>query len=179
MRHVRILSGCLVAMFALAGTASGASAAGLTLKNEGTPLAKGAPLVGAVEIGECVVATKGTLGSNGKSSDKASFTLNEDEECSGGSSISGKLTSVKLSSSGVMSFGSTLTLTVPGPCAYAFKKFTADFEANGGVSFGSGTAAGKLNKTASAKTCAKSHSYEVSAGLITNLSELRPFETVV
>jgi hypothetical protein len=178
VRHVRILSGCLVAMFALAGTAGGASAAGLTLKNEGTPLANGAPVVGAVEIGECVVATKGTLAKNGKSSDKASFTLNEDEECSGGS-ISGKLTSAKLSMAGVMSFGSTLTLTVAGPCAYVFKKFTADFEANGGVSFGSGTAAGKLNKAVSAKTCAKSHSYEVSAGLITNLSELRPFETEV
>ncbi|HTA34322.1 MAG TPA: hypothetical protein VK721_12955 [Solirubrobacteraceae bacterium] len=174
MKHLKILSGCLVAVFALAATASGASA--LTLKHEGTPLKAGAPLAGAVEIGECVVATKGTLGTNGKSSDKASFTVNEDEECSEGS-ISGKLTAVKLSGAGVMSFKAALTLKTAGPCGYAFKKFTSDFEPNGGVTFGSGEATGKLVKGESARTCAKTLTTEVSAGLITNISELEPFET--
>lgn len=174
MKRLRILSGCLVAVFALAGTASAAS--GLTLKNEGTPLAPGAPLTGAVRIGECTVGTKGTLGSNGKGSDKASFTLNETEECSGGS-ISGKLSSVKLSSAGVMSFKAALTLTVAGPCAYAFKKFTANFEPNGGITLGSGTATGKLAKGGSAPTCAKTLTTGVEGGLVTNMSEVKPFET--
>lgn len=174
MKHLKILSGCLVAVFALAATASGASA--LTLKNEGTRLNAGAPLTGAVEIGACVVATKGTLSTNGKGSDKASFTVNEDEECSEGS-ISGKLSSAKLSEGGVMSIKGPLTLTTAGPCVYTFKKFTASFEPNGGVTFGSGEATGKLVKGSSAPTCSKTLTTEVSAGLITNMSELKPFET--
>ena len=174
MRHVKTLGLCLVAVFALAAmTASGASAGGVKpglvlLEEPGVPAPVGAPAL-AVFIThghECVAASEGTLSSNKKTTDKAAFSSTLFDGCEeAGYSIEGKVASAQAKISGLLSFKAALTVTIPGPCRYAIKKYSATFTPNGGHTVGEGEVTAKLSKAGSLPTCAKTDKFGFTANL--------------
>lgn len=178
MRRFSMLGMALLAVLALtAVSASGAWAkAGLELKHGGEPVATGSSTVAGLLVDECSEFSEGTLTANGGKKDTATLTHAVSYECPAGTSFAGHITSASLSTAGVMSFKAALTLTVPGPCSYSFKKFAIAFTPNGGSTIGSGTITGKGAKS-NAKSCAKTFTAPDEAGLLNNLVEFATYET--
>jgi hypothetical protein len=138
--------------------ASGASAAKvLQLKVGGTPVANGSPGDTGLLIEECVIFSSGTVATNGAAKDKLTASSNAFSECPAGVSESGTITETQLTSSGKVTLKGTITISLPGPCVYLFSKFKSKFSVPGSVNF-EGTTVGKLNKSVSSHSCAKTTS---------------------
>lgn len=178
MRRFSMLGTALLVVFALTAVAAGSAwgATKLELNHGGKAVAKGSGAVAAVIVEECAQFTEGTVTTNGAATDKAKLTHSVDSECPEGRKLTGSVTAASLTTKGVMSFTAKLTLTLAGPCSYAFTKFTIPFTPSGGSTLGSGTMTGKVAK-GSAKSCAKTLVASDEAGLLNNLSEVDPFET--
>ncbi len=158
MKGMKALGAALLTALALTVVVlpvSGASAAKtLTLTAGETAVANGSPGDTGLLIAECIVFSEGTVAGNGTAKVKLTASKNAAVECPEGESESGTITETQLSSKGTVSLKGTISVTLPGPCKYSFKSFKSTFPVPGSVQF-EGTAVGKLNKTGSAKTCAK------------------------
>jgi hypothetical protein len=181
MRKLNTFGAVLLAAFALVAlTASGAMAktkTGLVLTEEGVPVANGGPAYAGFESEGCLVRSAGTLTTNDSSKDKASFTSIQRDGCTeeaAASSISGFVTSAELTTAGTASYKATISVTDPGPCVYAIKKFAVPLETSGGEVFEHGTVTGKLGK-GSSKSCAKTHVLSFYVSVTNEASE--PFLT--
>ena len=183
MRRFKVLGLAIVAMLALTAATAGAASAksGLAIKEpSGPPVAPGATAVAVIGVEGCNLYTEGTLTSNRKSSDKAAFSVDINNECTGSATISGSTSSLKIGLTGKMQFKTNkLEVTLPGPCVYAIKKYEVPFTV-GGYTYGEGTTTGKLNKTASNPSCAtspgKTDTFSIEAALFNG--EFGVFEAV-
>jgi hypothetical protein len=163
MKRSNVFGVALLAMLAMpAVTASGARAGAwarpdLVLFSQGTPAPVGETAYAEILVDECAVTTEGTLTANNKPSDTAAFSANVEEGCGkAGYSITGAVNSAKLSSDGTMSFTSTITLNVPGPCNYSITKYSVPFNTNGDeATGGEGKGTARLSKKGSSKSCPK------------------------
>lgn len=177
MKHAKGIGVCLSAVLAVAGIGANTALAsskpkppkpGLVLSYEGVPAPVGETALGGIEVDECHVITEGTLTKNKSTSDEAAFSKNRGEPfCEEpGYAISGEVTSAKLTMAGDMSFKSAITLTVPGSCSYAIKKFEVPFDPNAiEATFGGSSVTAKLAPKQS-KACVKTLTVPIEAGLL-------------
>jgi hypothetical protein len=176
MKGFKPLSACLVAVLVFVVLPTAALAAGkvLILTNEGKEVPNGASADVGLFMGGCVGFSEGIVAANHAAKDKVTATKNGLVECSeAGESESGVISEAQLATSGKISLIGKISITKPGPCIYEFSKFTGKFTVPGTVLF-EGSTSGKLNKTGSAKTCAKkvTETYEAD---VTNSVTLEPF----
>jgi hypothetical protein len=164
MRRLNLFGAAIIATLALAAIIAGtAGAAGPVLNFEvgKTPVANGSVAVSGFAAAGCFEFSEGTVTANGKKKDKAAFTNLAFSECSEGESLTGMITSAKVSSAGVASFKANMVLSQAGPCLYAIKKFTVNFNVPG-EALAEGEAVAKAGK-GSAKTCTKSITLPIQA----------------
>jgi RHS repeat-associated protein len=176
MKRSHVFGIALMATLALSAlTASGAWAkSDLVLLYEGAPALVGETAYGGFRVDGCAVRTEGTLTANKEATDTAAFSTNVDESCEeAGYSIKGVVESAALTANGTMSFTSTITLSVPGPCNYSIKKYSVPFNTNRiEATFGEGEVTAKLSKTGSSKSCAKTVEAPFTAVLRNHEGEL-------
>ena len=183
MKRSNVFGIALLAMLLLSAlTASGAWASTdpLVLLYNGEPAPVGETAYGGLRVDECLVLTEGALTANRKRSDTAAFSTNHEEHCEkAGYSITGVVKSAKLSAKGTMSFRSTITLGVPGPCNYSITKYRVPFDTNGKeATDGEGSNINaRLSKTGSSKSCAKHLQVPFSAILLNHEDGLYGTET--
>ncbi|HSZ05034.1 MAG TPA: hypothetical protein VK778_07525 [Solirubrobacteraceae bacterium] len=163
MKHVKLFGACLVAVLAVAGIGANTALAtskpkppkpSLVLLYEGAPAPAGETAYAGLLIDGCVLLTEGTLTSNQKKSDATAFSTPFFSECEEGYAITGKVSSAKLTETGVMSVKAAITLTVPGPCNYKISKYSVTFNPKGTEStIGEGELIAK-RKSGKEKSCA-------------------------
>jgi hypothetical protein len=177
MKGTKLVGAGLLALLALmlAIPASGASAAKLLeLKSGGTVVPVGSAVSASMELEGCGMFSNGKLGANDAAKITATGTSTSEVECPEGVSASGLIKETQLASSGKVKLVGAITISLPGPCVYAFTKFKSTFEVPGFIFF-KGTSVGKLNKALSSKSCAKTTS-QIFRADVTNEPFGEPFE---
>jgi hypothetical protein len=116
-----------LAVLAVAPGAAVAHSSGLLLETAGMPVASGSPAYAKARLGPCgTITAAGTLTSNGKPNDKASFTASGSTGggCGeGGRSFSGRITGARASRTGTLSLLGEITYITGLPfCTYRMKK---------------------------------------------------------
>lgn len=176
-RGVGVAIACACA-FAAINTSAAWAGKVLNLETGGKPAANGSTAYTALALGPCTIYAKDTVVADGASKDELTATGNAFNECVEPTTLAGTVTATQLLSSGKATLTATIEVTEPAtPCVYKFSKFKGKFTVGGELSF-KGTVKGTLNKSASAKTCAKSVTEEYFADVTPQL-EGEPFEAIV
>ena len=102
----------------------------------------------------CFIVSSGTLTTNGQAKDKLALGTSGEGTCEAGSSASGTVQQVELTSSGkaTFKFAPKLTIAEPGPCVYEATKATGTFLSRETLEDIALTGE-KLNKRASSRFC--------------------------
>jgi hypothetical protein len=173
MRRLSIIAVSALAALALAVNASAASALTLTEGSGASKKAvpKGGHALVAIAIEGCFGFSEGgDVKTNGKATDKASFTGSLVGECNEGA-LSGSIKGASLTNAGTASVKAALNFSPTGQCTYTYKSFDFSFAVPGEVD-GEGTLAkGKLDKTLSESTCSKTAPTPVFFAVVTNGAE--------
>jgi hypothetical protein len=140
--------------------------AGLELTEQGAPATLGATIENEVNFGpSCLDASLGKLLNNGGLADVLQFGPPSYINCEP-YTVTGGVTYVALSDTGVAGMLANITLTSPGPCTYAVSVLTGTFRIGAPYGFVdiSGNATGWLNRSKSSASCANELHTEYSAG---------------
>jgi hypothetical protein len=166
----------LVALMAVVPVNAMAAKKGIVLKEEGKPVANGAPAFVRVFLATCeMYGEGGNLSGIGSSKVKLKASKTTATECNEAIKVDASFTEAQLSTSGQISVKGKVTVQDSETgCVYEFKTFKAT-EAVSGIAGARGSTSGKRTK-ASPKTCVKTSPEKFTVALIPPSTEAGAFE---